>query len=67
MSFLISILIALLIIAVVLWGVSRILAVVPIPEPFQTIIWVVVVVISVIAFLQICGLCSFTGSERMIR
>ncbi len=65
MSLLISILIALIIIGVLLWAVSRILAVVNIPEPFQTIIWVVVVLISVIAFLQICGLYSFTGSERL--
>ncbi len=65
MSLLISILIALIIIGVLLWAVSRILSAVAIPEPFRTIIWVVVVVIAVIAFVQICGLYSFTGTERL--
>lgn len=59
MSLLISILIALIILGVILWGVSAILAVVPIPDPFKTIIWVIVVLIAVLAFLQISGLYSF--------
>lgn len=62
MSLLIGILIALIVIGVILWGIQRILAVVAIPEPFKTIIWVVVVIISVIAFLQISGLYTFNGS-----
>lgn len=61
MSMLIGILIALIVIGVVLWGISRILAVVTIPEPFKTIIWVVVVIIAVIAFVQIAGFYDFTG------
>lgn len=59
MSMLIAILVALIIIGVVLWGVQKILSVVAIPEPFRTIIWVIVVLVAVIAFLQISGLYSF--------
>lgn len=56
MSLLIGILIALLVIGVVVWGIIAVLAVVPIPEPFKTILWVIVVIIAVLAFLQISGL-----------
>ncbi len=56
MSLLIGILVALIVIGVILWGISRILLVVNIPEPFKTILWVIVVVIAVIVFLQISGL-----------
>ena len=56
MSLLIAILIALIVVGVVLWGVKTILGVVAIPEPFKTIIWVIVVLVAVIAFLQISGL-----------
>jgi hypothetical protein len=59
MTTLISILIALIVIGVLLWGISKILSVVSIPEPFKTIIWVVVVIISLITFLQISGLYTF--------
>lgn len=60
MNLLIGILIALIVIGVVLWGISRILGVVPVPEPFKTIIWVIVVIIAVIAFIQIAGLYHFS-------
>lgn len=59
MGTLIGILVALIIIGVVVWGISRILAVVPIPEPFRTILWVVVVIIAVLAFVQLSGLYHF--------
>jgi len=59
MSLLIGILVGLIVIGVVVWGISRILAVVPVPEPFKTIIWVIVVIIAVLAFLQISGLYHF--------
>ena len=59
MSQLIGILVGLIVIGVVVWGISRILAVVPVPEPFKTIIWVIVVIIAVLAFLQISGLYHF--------
>lgn len=59
MSLLIGILVALIVIGVVVWGISRILAVVPIPEPFKTVLWVIVVIIAVLAFLQISGLYHF--------
>lgn len=61
MSLLISILVALIVVGVLLWAINKILAVVPIPEPFRTIIWVIVVVISVLVFLQIAGLYRFSA------
>jgi len=59
MGTLIGILVALILIGVVVWGISRILAVVAIPEPFKTILWVVVVIIAVFAFVEISGLYHF--------
>jgi hypothetical protein len=56
---LLGILIAIIVIGVVLWGISAILGVVAIPEPFKTIIWVIVVIVAVLAFLQISGLYHF--------
>lgn len=53
---LIGILVALILVGVLLWAISKVLGVVPIPEPFKTIIWVIVVVIAVLLFLQISGL-----------
>lgn len=61
MHLLISILVGLCIIGVLLWAVKAILGVIGIPDPFATIIWVIVVVIAVIAFLQISGLYHFSG------
>ncbi len=59
MSMLLGILIALIVIGVLLWGINAILGVVPVPEPFKTIIWVIVVIVAVLAFLQISGLYHF--------
>jgi len=59
MTTLIAILVALIIIGVLLWGINAILGVVAIPEPFRTILWVIVVIIAVFAFLQISGLYHF--------
>ena len=59
MGFLIGILVALLVIGVVVWGISVILRVVPIPEPFKTILWVIVVIIAVLSFIHISGLYHF--------
>ncbi len=56
---LIAILIALIILGVLLWACSAILGVVPVPEPFKTIIWVVIVLIAVLSFLQMSGLYHF--------
>lgn len=58
---LLGILVALIVIAVLLWAINAILRVVPIPEPFRTIIWVIVVVIAVFVFLDLSGLYSFTA------
>lgn len=59
MTLLIGILVALIVIGVVVWGISRILGVVPIPEPFKTILWVIVVIVAVFAFLEVSGLYHF--------
>ncbi len=59
MSALIGILVAIIIIGVVIWGIWKILGVVPIPEPFKTIIWVIVVIVAVFAFVEISGLYHF--------
>lgn len=59
MGTLLGILIALIIIGVLLWGINKILGVIPISEPFRTILWVVVVIICVFAFIEISGLYHF--------
>lgn len=59
MSLLIGIFVALIIIGVLLWGISRILSVVAVPEPFKTILWVVVVVIAVLVFVDVSGIHHF--------
>ena len=59
MSLLIGILVALIIIGVLLWAIFKILSVVAVPEPFKTIIWVIVVVIAVLVFVEISGLYHF--------
>ncbi len=56
MSTLLAILIALIIIGVLVWGINNILGVIAVPDPFKTIIWVIVVIVAVFAFLQISGL-----------
>ena len=59
METLLGILVALILIGVVLWGIQKVLGVVAIPEPFATILWVVVVIIAVFAFIEISGLHHF--------
>lgn len=59
MGTLIGILVALIIIGVIVWGISKVLGVMAVPEPFKTIIWVIVVIVAVIAFVQISGLYHF--------
>ena len=58
---LIGILVALIVIGVVVWAISKVLGVIPIPEPFRTIIWVIVVVIAVFIFLDMSGLYAFNS------
>ena len=57
---LIGILVALIVVGVIIWGIYAILGVVPIPEPFKTIIWVIVVIVAVLTFIQIAGFYHFT-------
>jgi hypothetical protein len=63
MGTLVGILVALIVIGVLLWGINAILGVVPVPEPFRTILWVVVVIVAVLAFIQISGLYHFNLSR----
>lgn len=58
---LIGILVAIIVVGVLLWAINKVLSVVPITDPFKTIIWVVVVLIAVFVFLDISGLYSITG------
>jgi hypothetical protein len=60
MATLIGILVALILIGVVVWGINRVLGVLPIPEPFRTVLWVIVVIIAVFAFVEISGLYHFS-------
>lgn len=60
MTTLLGILIALIVIGILGWGIHLILSVVSIPEPFETIVWVIVVIIAVFAFFNISGLYHFT-------
>ena len=53
---LIGILVAIIIVGVLLWAIYKVLGVVPIPEPFKTIIWVLAVLIAVLIFLDVSGL-----------
>ena len=64
MSLLLGILVALIVIGVLLWAINAILSVVPIAEPFKTVVWVIAVVIAVIAFLQISGLYNVGNALR---
>lgn len=61
---LIGILVAIIVVGILLWAISKVLGVVPIPEPFKTIIWVVAVIIAVLLFLQIAGLYNFATHIR---
>ena len=56
---LIGILVAIIVVGVIIWGIWQILNVVPIPDPFKTIIWVIVVIVAVLTFVQIAGLYHF--------
>lgn len=60
MATLLGILVALILIGVVLWGINAVLGVVAIPEPFKTILWVIVVIIAVFTFVELSGLYHFT-------
>jgi len=64
---LIGILVALIVIGVLIWGIGKVLGVIAIPEPFKTIIWVVVVIVAVLIFLQMSGLYTFTETGMRIR
>ena len=52
----VGLLVALLIIGVLFWAAQRILAVIPIAEPFRTVIYVVLVIVALFALLDLFGL-----------
>lgn len=47
-----SLIVTLIIVAVVLWGASRILGVIDMPEPVRTILWVLLVVFVILWLMQ---------------
>lgn len=57
---LIAILITLVVLGVLFWALNRVLAVIPMEEPFRTLVYVVLVVIAVLVaiwvMLQLLGL-----------
>ena len=55
MSWIISIIVVLIVVGVLIWAAQRILAVLPVAEPFKTIIYVLIVVLAVFALLDILG------------
>lgn len=57
---LIGILVAIIVVGVLLWAIKTVLGVVAIPEPFKTIIWVLVVIVCVFTFLDLSGLYTFS-------
>ena len=63
MSGLISILVVLLVLGVLLWGWQKIMAVLPIAEPFRTVIYVVVV--CAIAIWLIYAIASMVGGIHL--
>jgi len=61
-SALIGLVLLLVILGVLYWGIQAILAVLPIAEPFRTIIWVVLVVVAlIIAVYVIIWLLNIAG------
>ncbi len=61
MNLLLAILVALIVIGVLLWAIQKVLSVSGIPEPFQTVVWVIAVCVAVFVFLQISGLYRLPG------
>lgn len=56
MDWFISIIVVLIVIGVLIWAAQRILAVIPVAEPFKTVIYVLIVVFAVFALLNVLGL-----------
>lgn len=52
----IGLVVILLLLGLLLWGAQKILAVIPVAEPFKTIIYVVLVIAFVLLALQYLGL-----------
>ena len=48
---LIGLLLALVVVAVLVWGAQRIMAVLPIPEPIRTVLYVLLVLVVVLWFV----------------
>lgn len=58
---LIALAVAVLIIGVLVWAAKTILGVIPVAEPWKTIAYVLIVVISVFVLLHLLGLLGGTG------
>lgn len=57
----IGLIVLLLVMGVLLWAAQRILAVIPIVEPFRTIVYVLVVLLAVFVLLDAFGLWPAAG------
>jgi hypothetical protein len=55
MIWLIDLIVVLIVVGVLIWAAQRILAVLPVAEPFKTIIYVLIVVVAVFALLEVFG------------
>lgn len=52
---LISLLVVLIVVALIFWGLTRIMAVLPISEPIRTIVEVVIILIVIVVLLRWIG------------
>lgn len=53
---LIGIIFTLILLGVIWWGLQKLMALIPIAEPFRTIIYVICVVILVLIVLYVCAM-----------
>jgi hypothetical protein len=61
METIISLIVVLIVVGVLIWAAQKILAVIPIAEPFKTVIYVLIVVLAVFVLLHLLGFLGGTG------
>ena len=62
---LLGLLILLLVLCVIIWAARSLLAAFSIGEPIATVVWVIIVLICVFAFVNEAGLISGVGNFRL--
>ena len=50
-----KVVVVLIVAGLLFWGLQRLLAVIPVPEPFRTLIWIVAVIVAVLVCLWAIG------------